>query len=99
MYDRSNIRMSKTCTQIVQQIVQTNIHEYENSLRNKVRSMHVLYEGGLISKKQYTSIPNTSDVVKESARKSKKNKTEFMKKCKVPKIVPCKSLASFFLKH
>ena len=25
------IRMSKTCTQIVQQIVQTNIHEYENT--------------------------------------------------------------------
>ena len=93
------IRMSKTCTQIVQQIVQTNIHEYENSLRNKVRSMHVLYEGGLISKKKYTSIPNTSDVVKESARKSKNNKTEFMKKCKVPKIVPYKSLASFFPKH
>ena len=58
--------------------------------------MHVLYEGGLISKKKYTSIPNTWDVVKESARKSKNKKTEFMKKCKVPKIVPYKSLESFF---
>ena len=38
------IRMSKTCTEsIIPQIVQTNIHEYENSLRNKVRSMRVLY--------------------------------------------------------
>ena len=60
-----------------------------------MRSMRVLYKGGLISKKKYTSIRNTSDVVKESARKSKNNKTEFMKKCKVPKIVPYKSLASF----
>lgn len=48
-----------------------------------------------ISKMKYTSIRNTSDVVKVSARKSKNNKTEFMKKCKVPKIVPYNSLASF----
>ena len=57
--------------------------------------MRVLYQGGLIRKKKYTSIRNSSDVVKESKKKSKNNKTEFMKKCKVPKIVPYKSLASF----
>ena len=36
------ISKSKTCTDfIIPQIVQTNIHEYENSLRNKVRNMRI----------------------------------------------------------
>ena len=53
------ISKSKTCTDsIIPQLVKTNIHVYENSLRNKVRSMHVLYEEGLISKKKFTSIRN-----------------------------------------
>ena len=90
------ISKSKTCTDsIIPQIVQTNVHEYESSLRNKVRSMHVLYEGRLISKRKYTSIRNSTDVVKESGKKVKNNKTEIVKKCEVPKIVPYKSLTSF----
>ncbi|KAJ7380665.1 hypothetical protein OS493_007031 [Desmophyllum pertusum] len=49
----------------------------------------------LISKIKYTSIRNSTDVVKESGKKVKNNKTEIMKKCEVPKIVPYKSLTSF----
>ena len=76
------IRMSKTCREsIIPQIVQTNIHEYENSLRNNVRNMRVLYKGGLMSKKKYTSIRSSSDVAKETKKKSKNNQTKFMKKC------------------
>ena len=63
------ISKSKTCTDfIILQIVQTNIHEYENSWRNKVRSMRVLYEGGLLNRKKCTRIRNTTDVVKESGK-------------------------------
>ena len=45
------ISKSKTCTDhIIPQLTKTKIHKYENSLRKKDRlSMHVLYEGGLIS--------------------------------------------------
>ena len=68
------ISKSKTCTQtdhIIPQLAKTKIHKYENSLRNKVRSMHVLFEGGLIiSKKKYTIIRNSTDVIKESGKKS-----------------------------
>ena len=48
-----------------------------------------------MSKRKYTSIHNATDVVKESGKKCKNKKTEFMKKCEVPKIVPYKSLTSF----
>jgi len=87
---------SKTCTQsIIPDIVKNNITDYEKSLKNKVRSMRVLYEGGLISKKKYTCIRNANDVVRDSAKNTKNKKTEFMKNCEIPKIVPYKSLTQF----
>lgn len=43
--------------------------------------MRVLYEGGLLSGKKYTSIRNTKDVVKESGKNCKNKKIEFMKNC------------------
>ena len=57
--------------------------------------MRVLYEGGLISKRKYTSIRNSSDVVKETGKKRKNVKTEFMTGCEVPKILPYKTLMAF----
>ena len=62
---------------------------------NRVRSMRVLYEGGLISKRKYTSIRNSSDVVKETGKKRKNVKTEFMTGCEVPKILPYTNLMAF----
>ena len=57
--------------------------------------MRVLYEGGLLSRKKYTSIRNTTDVVKESGKNCKNKKTEFMKNCEIPKIVSYKALIRF----
>lgn len=77
------ISKSKTCTDsIIPQLVKTNIHEYENSLRNKVRSMRVLYEGGLISKKSTLVF----GMLQRTTRRLN---------CEIPKIVPYKSLTSF----
>ena len=47
------------------------------------------------SKRKYTSIRNSSDVVRESMKKRKNMKTEFMTGCEVPKILPYKALMSF----
>ena len=51
----------------------------------------MLYEGGLITKRihVYTSIRNSTNIVKESEKK-KKNlvKTEFLAGCEVPNILP-----------
>ena len=48
-----------------------------------MRNLRVLYEGGLISKRKYTSIRNSSDVVKETGKKKKNRKTERMKRCEI----------------
>lgn len=58
-------------------------------------TMRVLYEGGLLSGKKYTSIRNTKDVVEESGKNCKNKKIEFMKNCEIPKTVSYKTLASF----
>ncbi|PFX17948.1 hypothetical protein AWC38_SpisGene17693 [Stylophora pistillata] len=52
-------------------------------------------DGGLISKKKYTNIRNSSDVVRETEKKKKNMKTEFMTGCEVPNILPYKTLMSF----
>lgn len=80
---------------IIPNIVKAKIKQYEKSKENQVRSMRVLYEGGLISKRKYTSIRNSSDVVKETGKKRKNVKTEFMTGCEVPKILPYKTLMTF----
>lgn len=90
------IRNSNICMQeIIPGIIKGKIKDYEQSKENQVRSLRVLYEGGLISKRKYTSIRNSSDVVKETGKKKKNQKTEFMKGCEVPKILPYKTLMSF----
>lgn len=90
------INKSSQCMhEIIPNIVKAKIKEYEKSKENRVRSMRVLYEGGLISKRKYTSIRNSSDVVKETGKKRKNVKTEFMTGCEVPKILPYKTLMAF----
>ena len=61
------ISNSKKCMgSLVPSIVNRKIKEYEKSQANKIRSMRVLYESGLLGKRKYTSIRNSSDVLNES---------------------------------
>ena len=92
----SYIKNSNICmNEIIPNLIKGKIKDYEKSTENQVRSMRVLYEGGLISKRKYTSIRNSSDVVKETEKKRENMKTEFLKGCEVPKILPYKTLMSF----
>lgn len=77
---------------VIPSIVNGKIEEYESSKANQIRSMRVLYEGGLISKRKYTCIRNSSDVANESGKKVKSTTTEIMKGCHIPKIVSYKTL-------
>ena len=88
---------SKVCKEaIIPTIVKKHIKKYEKSLENKVRSMRILYQEGLLSKRKYSLVRNTTDTVKETAKKRKKNqKTEFISGCEVPKILPYKKLMAY----
>ena len=51
------------------------------------------HEGGLISKRKYTSVRNSSDIVKQADNKLLRNlKTEIMQGCEILKIIPYKTL-------
>ena len=53
----------------------------------------MLYEAGLISKRKYTSVRNSSDIVKQSDNGILRNfKTEIMQDGEIPKIIPSKTL-------
>lgn len=63
------IESSPTCTKIiVPELVQEAVKKYEHSKENQVRSLKVLYDGGLISSRKYTKIRNGGDVGKKSAK-------------------------------
>ena len=59
---------------IIPKIVKRRVKEYEKRDQNQLRSMRVLYEGGMVSKRKYTNIRNSSDVMKQSPDQSGKNK-------------------------
>ena len=79
------ISTSKVCMkEILTQLFKNKVHEY-------VRSMRVLYEGGLISKRKYTSVRNSNAIVKQSDNGLLRNlKTEIMQGCEIPKIISYK---------
>ena len=81
---------------IVPGILKYKVKEYVGSQANKIRSMRVLYEGGLLGKRKYTSVGNSSDVLNEPAEKRQKNeKAEILPGVEVPKILPYKTLMAF----
>ena len=77
-------------------IVGKAVKEYECSDQNKIRSMRVLYEGGLVSSRKYTKIRNGCDGVKGAG---KKRPAKFMSGCAISKYVPYKALITYIKKH
>ncbi|CAH3148835.1 unnamed protein product [Porites lobata] len=55
---------------IIPKIVKRRVQEYEKSEQNQLRSMRVLYEGGMVSRRKYTNIRNSGDVMKQSPDQS-----------------------------
>ena len=91
------ITNSTVCmSDIIPKIVKQGVKEYEKSDQNQLRSMRVLYKGGMVSKWKHTNIRNSSDVMKPSPDQSGKNKkSQFMQSCEIPKILPYKTLMSY----
>lgn len=67
-----------------------NKNEYESSEANKIRSLRVLYEEGLISKRKYTSIRNAGAVYAEHGKATGRKFEDL-----IPKITPYKKLMKF----
>lgn len=72
---------------VIPKIVQNNIKTYESGAANQVRSIRVLYEGGIMSKRKYTSVRNCTDIVYEDGITRKNEKTQFMTGCQIPKVI------------
>ena len=91
------ISNSKRCmNSIIPDIMQCKVKDYAASQANKIRSMRVLYEGGLVGKRKYTSVRNSSDVMNEPTGKKQKNqKAEILPGLEFPKILPYKALMAF----
>ena len=81
---------------VIPDILKSKVADYAASQSNKIRSLRVLYEVGLLGKRKYTSVRNTSDVLSEPNGKRRKNqKAELLPGVEVPKILSYKALTAF----
>ena len=87
------VSQSKVCMEkILPEIIKVKFKQYQLSQENQVQSMRVLYESGLISKRKYTSIRNSCDIIKTC--NNKERKWQIFEGREIPKIVPYKTLIS-----
>lgn len=66
---------------VLPKVIKKKVLESAKSIGNKIRSLRVLYEGGLMSKKKYNVI--------------RKCQTEILHGCYAPNILPYKPLPQF----
>ena len=91
---KAYISQSKVCMEkALPAIAKGRCKEYELSQSNQIRSMRILYEGGLIGKRKYTSIRNSCDIIQTGDKRNRKN--QIMEGCEIPKIVPFKTLIKY----
>ena len=89
----SILAKSEVCnSKVLPSIVQRKIKEYEKGEQNKIRSIRTLYEGSLLSKREYTAKRNCGDNTRDDPRTA--SSSEFMQGCEIPKLLPYKKLMS-----
>lgn len=91
---KSYLRKSPTVMEkVIPNIVNSAVQQYEHSQKNMIRSVGVLYEGGISSKKQFNR--KRSREVFEMDTSGKKHQITYMPACKVPKLVDYKGVMKF----
>ena len=84
---------TKCMESVLPKILENKVNDNKKSQKNQIRSMRILYENGLLGKRKYTSIRNSSDISNvRDGKKRKNSKTLIMPGLKIPKIRPYKSL-------
>ena len=87
------LNSSKVMKKVLPTIVNTAVKRYELGQGNLVRSVAVLYEGGISSKNQYNR--KRSKEIFEIDANGKKHQVTYMDKCKIPKLVDYKTVMRF----
>ena len=68
------IENSTNCMEsVLPKILENKVNDNKKSQKNQIRSMRILYENGLLGKRKYTSIRNSSDI--SNMRDGKNSKT------------------------
>jgi len=88
------LETSESVKDILTDIVNTGVSSYETSLDNTVRSVSVLYEGGILSKRKYNLIRSRLSLTKDTKTK-RRCKRKFLGDCKIPSIKEYKKLIDF----
>ena len=75
-----------------------SVAKFEKSSKNFLRSVSVLYKGGILSKRKYCNI-RSSEIFDYDSPAKKRKRTEFEEGCRLPALVPYKQLMKFIFKQ
>ena len=64
---------TKCMESVLPKILENKVNDNKKSQKNQIRSMCILYENGLLGKRKYTSIRNSSDISNMRDGKKRKN--------------------------
>mgnify|MGYP002804341148 CR=1 FL=1 len=73
--------------------INSAVQQYENSHKNMIWSVGVLYEGGISSKKQFNQ--KRSREIFEFDDNGKRHRETYMPACKIPKLVDYQGVMVF----
>ena len=91
---KSFLKKSPTIMEkVIPNIVNSAVQQYEHSHKNMIRSVGVLYEGGILSKKQFNQ--KRSREIFELDDNGKQHRVTYMPACKIPKLVDYKGVMKF----
>ena len=79
---------------VIPTIVKSAVTSFEKSPKNLIRSVSVLYRGGMLSKRKYSAV-RSSEIFDYDVVQKKRRRTEFDEGCKLPALVPYKDLMKF----
>ena len=89
------LEKSKMVTgKVIPKIVNDGVKVYEKSIDNTIRSLNVLYEGGILSKRKY-NILRSRLAISIDPKDKHRHRRKFMGDCYIPKITEYKKLISF----
>ena len=90
-------KSQKTLNKVVPKIVKENVAKFERSFENKLRSVHILYSNGLLSKEKYKSVCLNMSTCFNGAS-NKRSSLKFMHDVTVPKLLSYPKLIQAMLK-
>jgi hypothetical protein len=90
-----SMKSETVCKKVVPCLGNKAVKEFEDSMDNINRSIMILYQGGILSKKKYNNIRSSTAYTTNKHKKGKKTRQTLQNGIHIPKLTTYKDLSKF----